>query len=218
MQRRSFLHYLWIYFLVATGCRKKDNDENTIIKSNEFELLFPSSNDFFIAGCLNPISIENKSKNELNVSLKHEGKTLSTVKIVENTYIDAPLLKNVQEIELVIDNKSFKIKLNTYNGMPIALSEHENKLQQGELLAFINTENYPFFLKKVKEKYIAVSLVCTHNGCTADVSSNTKIICPCHGSEFNENGIVTNGPAMDNLPEFETTLFEKNNIVVVYNI
>lgn len=41
----------------------------------------------------------------------------------------------------------------------------------------------------------AFSAVCTHAGCAlADVSDGT-INCPCHGSKFNLDGTVANGPA-----------------------
>ncbi|MCV7062518.1 Rieske (2Fe-2S) protein [Mycolicibacterium vaccae] len=43
--------------------------------------------------------------------------------------------------------------------------------------------------------YRAFSAVCTHAGCSlADVSDGT-INCPCHGSKFNLDGTVANGPA-----------------------
>jgi cytochrome b6-f complex iron-sulfur subunit len=40
----------------------------------------------------------------------------------------------------------------------------------------------------------ALSLVCTHLGCTANVSSR-EIVCPCHGSVFDRSGRVVRGPA-----------------------
>jgi Rieske Fe-S protein len=41
----------------------------------------------------------------------------------------------------------------------------------------------------------AFAAVCTHAGCAlADVSDGT-INCPCHGSKFNLDGTVANGPA-----------------------
>ncbi|PRC42445.1 (2Fe-2S)-binding protein [Mycobacterium sp. ITM-2017-0098] len=41
----------------------------------------------------------------------------------------------------------------------------------------------------------AFSAVCTHAGCAlAEVSAGT-INCPCHGSKFNLDGTVANGPA-----------------------
>lgn len=42
--------------------------------------------------------------------------------------------------------------------------------------------------------YIALSLVCTHLGCTVSVTPE-GMICPCHGSRFDQNGTVLTGPA-----------------------
>jgi Rieske Fe-S protein len=41
----------------------------------------------------------------------------------------------------------------------------------------------------------ALSLICTHQGCDAAVSSPTLIQCPCHGSQFGNDGHVIRGPA-----------------------
>jgi nitrite reductase/ring-hydroxylating ferredoxin subunit len=44
----------------------------------------------------------------------------------------------------------------------------------------------------------AISAVCTHAGCLLDDSSSTPargLYCPYHGSAFDGNGSVTNGPA-----------------------
>lgn len=40
----------------------------------------------------------------------------------------------------------------------------------------------------------ALSLVCTHLGCTVAVSEDA-LSCPCHGSRFDRQGQVLNGPA-----------------------
>ena len=40
----------------------------------------------------------------------------------------------------------------------------------------------------------ALSLVCTHLGCMVTVSAN-ELACPCHGSRFDRQGRVLNGPA-----------------------
>jgi len=36
---------------------------------------------------------------------------------------------------------------------------------------------------------------CTHLGCIIDEVENGKLICPCHGSEFNLEGEAVKGPA-----------------------
>ncbi|GFE61873.1 ubiquinol-cytochrome c reductase iron-sulfur subunit [Geobacter sp. AOG2] len=40
----------------------------------------------------------------------------------------------------------------------------------------------------------ALSLVCTHLGCTVNVAPD-GLSCPCHGSRFDRRGMVTQGPA-----------------------
>jgi Rieske Fe-S protein len=40
----------------------------------------------------------------------------------------------------------------------------------------------------------ALSLVCTHLGCTVSVTAD-GIFCPCHGSRFDQEGKVLQGPA-----------------------
>lgn len=42
--------------------------------------------------------------------------------------------------------------------------------------------------------FYALSLVCTHLGCTVVVTENT-LSCPCHGSRFDRQGKVLSGPA-----------------------
>lgn len=44
-----------------------------------------------------------------------------------------------------------------------------------------------------------LSKVCPHAGCNVDYSPEGKFVCPCHGSEFNINGEVIQGPAKENL-------------------
>lgn len=41
----------------------------------------------------------------------------------------------------------------------------------------------------------AFSATCTHAGCAVNEIADGKITCPCHGSGFNLDGSVANGPA-----------------------
>ncbi|TPG33617.1 Rieske (2Fe-2S) protein [Mycolicibacterium hodleri] len=43
------------------------------------------------------------------------------------------------------------------------------------------------------------SSVCSHAGCKVSEITDGKIICPCHGSEFNLDGTVAKGPAKTSL-------------------
>jgi len=51
-------------------------------------------------------------------------------------------------------------------------------------------------------RYHALSLVCTHLGCTVEVTPKA-VICPCHGSEFDRSGKVVRGPADRPLERYE---------------
>ena len=55
-------------------------------------------------------------------------------------------------------------------------------------------------------KFKALSAVCTHLGCTPSWSDERgRFECPCHGSIFNEKGIVIRGPAPKPLPWYHIT-------------
>jgi cytochrome b6-f complex iron-sulfur subunit len=48
--------------------------------------------------------------------------------------------------------------------------------------------------------YIALSSICTHQGCTVGYSNSAnKLICPCHGAVYNTSGTVLQGPAPSSL-------------------
>jgi cytochrome b6-f complex iron-sulfur subunit len=62
--------------------------------------------------------------------------------------------------------------------------------------------------------YIALSSICTHNACTVGYSvQNNNFPCPCHGSVFNANGSVANGPAT--LPLKEYTVTKEGNVLTI---
>ena len=58
----------------------------------------------------------------------------------------------------------------------------------------------------VNGAYRAFTSICTHEGCTVTGYSGGRMICPCHGSEYNQNGQVVNGPAPSNLREYAVTM------------
>jgi len=71
------------------------------------------------------------------------------------------------------------------------------------------------FLVRKGNSFRAVSAVCTHLGCT--VLRNNKgngFHCPCHGSQFNENAVVTGGPAPRPLPWYLVELSRDGRLVV----
>ncbi|MBL4651409.1 MAG: Rieske (2Fe-2S) protein [Flavobacteriales bacterium] len=67
----------------------------------------------------------------------------------------------------------------------------------------------PIYLSIENNKETAVLLLCTHNDCELK-PTGTYLFCPCHGSEFTNEGQVTKGPANENLAEFIITKNETN--------
>jgi cytochrome b6-f complex iron-sulfur subunit len=55
--------------------------------------------------------------------------------------------------------------------------------------------------------FYAMTATCTHLGCrTGYQAEGRSIFCPCHGSRFDLDGRVTDGPAPRPLPRLELTL------------
>lgn len=62
--------------------------------------------------------------------------------------------------------------------------------------------------------YLALSKVCTHSSCTVTYNSSSKDIpCPCHGSKFNTEGAVLNGPATSSLKKYNVK--QEGNILTI---
>lgn len=54
---------------------------------------------------------------------------------------------------------------------------------------------------------VALSAICTHAGCALDFDAGqSRLTCPCHGSQFDEAGHVVQGPARTALRVYTATL------------
>ncbi len=69
-------------------------------------------------------------------------------------------------------------------------------------------------IRKSESTFIAVKTICTHKGCDVELEGD-KFVCPCHGSEFTIDGVVTQGPATKNLKIFETIFDSGNGTVTI---
>jgi len=62
--------------------------------------------------------------------------------------------------------------------------------------------------------YIALSSVCTHQGCTVGYEPTSgNILCPCHGSQFTKTGSIVNGPAATPLQSYPVS--KTGNILTI---
>ena len=57
----------------------------------------------------------------------------------------------------------------------------------------------------------ALSLTCTHLGCTVEVKGDS-LVCPCHGSRFTKDGEVVKGPAQKSLRHLPVEVREDQTV------
>lgn len=63
------------------------------------------------------------------------------------------------------------------------------------------------FIRESEEKIRAINPVCSHRKCTVTYSPEKKrIVCPCHGSNYDLDGSVLKGPAEKPLQVYEAEL------------
>ena len=71
----------------------------------------------------------------------------------------------------------------------------------------------PAIIYKTKNGFQAYSLVCTHLGCTVE-EDGESFSCPCHGSQFDQDGSVLKGPATKPLSELKVELSEDGKLIL----
>jgi cytochrome b6-f complex iron-sulfur subunit len=74
----------------------------------------------------------------------------------------------------------------------------------------------PALLLHTQSGFSAISLVCTHLGCTVE-SKPEGFACPCHGSRFDLQGNVTRGPAEKLLHSLRTGITSDGKLHVYTN-
>jgi isorenieratene synthase len=58
----------------------------------------------------------------------------------------------------------------------------------------------------------ALSLSCTHQGCTVHAEADGSYLCPCHGAAYDAKGSVVSGPAQHNLAKFRVVQREGDRL------
>jgi cytochrome b6-f complex iron-sulfur subunit len=74
-------------------------------------------------------------------------------------------------------------------------------------------EDRRLFLFNGSDGFYSVSSVCTHLGCNVKRAA-TGFECPCHGSRFDENGRVVQGPAPSPLAWYALSLSPRGDLIV----
>jgi len=122
-----------------------------------------------------------------------------------NPVSTSPSSSNFQTIQVTPKNNV--ITLNIDSSSPLSTVGNAALLQysNGNLLVDRSDQN----------TFNALSAICTHQGCliTQYDPSNEHFVCPCHGSAFNLNGQVVNGPAQRALSKYQTQ-FNNNQLSI----
>lgn len=89
----------------------------------------------------------------------------------------------------------------------LALADHPELAARNGAITILpsGTEDPIIVLRTGERTYAALSAVCTHRGCTVEVAGD-RLECPCHGSQYNREGTVLEGPAERALGRFTTTV------------
>lgn len=101
-------------------------------------------------------------------------------------------------------NNKIVVKKSEFNLESDNTQKREYVLVKSIYLAF------PIYLhRKDDNNFTGLLMRCTHKACELQAEGE-YLICPCHGSEFTNEGIVQNPPANENIKPFITTTDNEN--------
>lgn len=73
--------------------------------------------------------------------------------------------------------------------------------------------NIPALLLHTSDGFSAMSLTCSHLGCTVESKEN-GFTCPCHGSKYDAQGNVLTGPARKQLSTLRVETTPDGNLIL----
>ena len=84
-----------------------------------------------------------------------------------------------------------------------ALTVRATEVPTGGALVQSGDMVHPIWVRREESGVVAALLLrCTHRGCQPDPVGD-RLVCPCHGSEFDTSGEVLTGPAERPLTRYE---------------
>jgi cytochrome b6-f complex iron-sulfur subunit len=97
---------------------------------------------------------------------------------------------------------------------------HESTVNAGSASKYASDGVYSdfrdqgFFVISRHGKIFAISSICTHRKCKLNAESDHSFYCKCHGSTFDPDGHVTDGPARRDLPVLSTVTDQNGQLLV----
>ena len=98
---------------------------------------------------------------------------------------------------------------------PITPSPHHplSSKAQSPIMEYYGAGDAVFAVAQGETK--AISLTCTHQGCTVQRQVDGKFLCPCHGAVYDAEGRVVAGPAKRDLPRFQVAQRAEDEVQLV---
>jgi len=109
---------------------------------------------------------------------------------------------------------SLQVVSGTAGGGTVQVSTASGPLASVGGMALVQSAGGLFLVARTgQETFTALTATCTHEACTVTLGDGSNFVCPCHGSRFNSNGQVLNGPAPASLHRF-TTAFAADTLTI----
>ena len=71
-----------------------------------------------------------------------------------------------------------------------------------------------FVINLGSNNYRAFTSICTHQGCNVETFASGRMVCPCHGSQYDTSGQPVAGPAPSALTEFAAQFTAPSTLTV----
>lgn len=132
------------------------------------------------------------------------------IKSAKSLAIGALALSSFDVLKLVAASKDLTDEQSVVQKV-IKLSDYPSLANVGGYAMITNTV---IVIRKSSSKFIALNTICTHKKCDVEYDGN-GFECPCHGSTFDKNGKVTEGPATKNLKSYKVTFDSGENTLTI---
>lgn len=121
------------------------------------------------------------------------------------------------------------LALSSFDVLNLIAAVNNTEDSKGTVEKIINLSDYPalskaggyemitdtvIVIRKSASKFIAINITCTHKKCDVDYNGSS-FECLCHGSTFDGNGKVTQGPATKNLKTYKTAFNPEDNTLKI---
>ncbi len=111
---------------------------------------------------------------------------------------------NEATVSKLIENHNKIIALTFYQGnsqTDVPFWVKRNNYLSNNQITYYGSSDRVFIANSNDQE--AISLTCTHQGCTVNRQTDGTFLCPCHGALYDQQGKLLQGPAKRDLPHYK---------------